>query len=973
MLSRVSKNTIILIGSNASSAALGFLIAIVIARAWGAPGLGEYSLVLAWTFALGIAAEFGLNTLVTREVAQTSARADDYLIDSTIAKIALALPLAGALMLAAPILARDADTIAALRLGAWLIPLNALYGSFTAIFRGLERMTPIFILNTAGLVAQLAGTVVIAANQQGVLAIIAWGIAVQAAQLAAAFFYLRRWGLLRGWIRFAHHMVYTDPERSEGGCARNDIPHPGFSAFLRVQKLFRPALPFALAGILSAIEMRLPLFLLGAFQGEVTTGIYSAAARLPEAARLIPNAFFGALFPALAALSGYTSSRNLSEKGGRAARPEPFLRQDKLRRRIPAPDAQHGWATTPSKTTSNILPPARRRIFVYALASALVLIALAQPLLAFFYGADFGEAYLPFILLAVALIPNLLNALTLVVLYARGEEHSANRMQFGALVVQFLFSLPLIYLGSAVGAAISVLFGDMLLFALLRGRASLDFRARIAKAFKYFLGSPRFIAAGIFVAALAFRLAAKSSFQFDGLYGQDAFAYLDYSRALGSALAQFQIPPPFFWPLGYPALVALASIFVSIETGAQMVSLIAGALTASLTFLLTQEILRDHPRVLAAGIIAGLMVASAGQFLISSISAMSDAAGLFWALMSAYAFARFARADSPRWIAVAGLALGCAIMTRWTFGLLAPVWIAALVAENKNWRKAITRIMRFILPLIAALASQIALMLIHAARGTSAYLGDIQTVSWNLTNAWSNEITNGDGHFIYALPVAAFYAQTLAHPSFIFPSLTPFILIGAWALRRARCFLILLGGWILAIWFFLAGIAWENPRFALAFLPPLAILAAIGVTRFVDRVPHARRWTYALVGASLALTFVIGFRGAQEFVAAQQLDRAIARWAIHKLPPHATVITFGITQTLKHFTAFDVIELYDETPESVCAIAETRDDVFVLVNPANLETQWRGFAPQINFDALRARGRFEPIAQSGAYTLFARP
>mgnify|MGYP001560296013 CR=1 FL=1 len=32
------------------------------------------------------------------------------------------------------------------------------------------------------------------------------------------------WGLLRGWIRFAHHMVYT--ERSREACARNDSVTP---------------------------------------------------------------------------------------------------------------------------------------------------------------------------------------------------------------------------------------------------------------------------------------------------------------------------------------------------------------------------------------------------------------------------------------------------------------------------------------------------------------------------------------------------------------------------------------------------------------------------------------------------------------------------------------------------------------------------------------------------------------------------
>ena len=59
---------------------------------------------------------------------------------------------------------------------------------------------------------------------------------------------------------------------------------------------------------------------------------------------------------------------------------------------------------------------------------------------------------------------------------------------------------------------------------------------------------------------------------FDGLYGQDPFAYLDYAAAFKAALAQGQWPPPFFWPIGYPMLIAVFSIFVPAAFAAQMVS-----------------------------------------------------------------------------------------------------------------------------------------------------------------------------------------------------------------------------------------------------------------------------------------------------------------------------------------------------------------------------------------------------------------
>ncbi|MBI3536931.1 MAG: hypothetical protein HY070_05165, partial [Chloroflexi bacterium] len=110
---------------------------------------------------------------------------------------------------------------------------------------------------------------------------------------------------------------------------------------------------------------------------------------------------------------------------------------------------------------------------------------------------------------------------------------------------------------------------------------------------------------------------------------------------------------------------------------------------------------------------------------------------------------------------------------------------------------------------------------------------------------------------------------------------------------------------------------------------------------------------------------------AEEFAANQKTDRAVAQWARESLPPQATVITFGITETLKHFTSFQVVELYNETSASLLARAESAEKFFVLVNVENLREQWQDRAPQINFDALSRARSLRRVAAFGAYTLFA--
>jgi len=116
--------------------------------------------------------------------------------------------------------------------------------------------------------------------------------------------------------------------------------------------------------------------------------------------------------------------------------------------------------------------------------------------------------------------------------------------------------------------------------------------------------------AGVAVAAA---LAARLAWPFDGLYGQDAFAYFRYARALWPWLLRGEPLPIYYWPAGYPLLVALVLPLLGGSSAAgQAISIASIAVAAGCTFLLSRELLPDAPGGRLAAWVAGLAVALCG-------------------------------------------------------------------------------------------------------------------------------------------------------------------------------------------------------------------------------------------------------------------------------------------------------------------------------------------------------------------------
>ncbi|GAB5490322.1 MAG: flippase [Phototrophicaceae bacterium] len=395
---RLSKNTLALLLSNGGSVILSFVLSILIGRLLGEEGLGVYASVLAWIFPLSLVTEFGLGTLITRDIAQNPQNAHAYLRASVSARLIIGGLLVLITWLTAPYLSQDDLVVQGLRLSSPMIIILPFYSSFTAIFRAREIMHPIAWLNLGMLIAQVTLTVIALYFEGDILVILAVNVITSAGQLIGA------WAVYRKWF-------YTPSKHA-----------------IAILPLLKASTPFAIAAILAAIQTRASIILLEQFTTTQAVGYYTAASRFVEAGRLIPHAFFDALFPLLA-----------------------------------------GLAKTPEK-----LKQLFRRvilglvIFGVLFASGITLIS--KNLILWTYGENFAPAIPILIILSWGLLPMLLKGGRTLYWYAQGQENYVNVVTAIVIIIQISVAFWLIPEYGAIGAGWVLIIAETSALILLFAR-----------------------------------------------------------------------------------------------------------------------------------------------------------------------------------------------------------------------------------------------------------------------------------------------------------------------------------------------------------------------------------------------------------------------------------------------------------------------------------------------------------------------
>jgi hypothetical protein len=484
---------------------------------------------------------------------------------------------------------------------------------------------------------------------------------------------------------------------------------------------------------------------------------------------------------------------------------------------------------------------------------------------------------------------------------------------------------------------------------------------------------------GLLLAIASGAIAASRSF--DGLYGQDAYAYFDYSTtSVRQSLLHLAPLEPFFWPPGYPLLVAITSLVVGpLPLTGQLVSLLMGALVPVLTVLLVRELWPDD---MAWALLAGALVAVCGQLWQSSVVVMADTTGLALGTLAALALVHYARTRHAGWLVAASAAIAYATLARWIYGLVAipfGLYALAVLFEGRRVRRAsvwhaLLAMSIAALILVPAVAQPL-VGLIRDPGQPAAFAGNFQVYSWSPLNALRHDFFTADGHLAYTQPNGLYYAMAPVNLAYFGPLLAVWILPGLWAARRWRVRnSVLIVGWAAIVFAFHAGAPWQNFRFTLAYLPPLAILAAAGVLLAWRWLATSRRPLRAIVGVCVVAGLVISAGAAvrlvERFIDTKDQELTLVRWVQSQTPSDAELFSFGPTLAFRHYSSMPTFDLFDVSASDVRTILADPAPHYVLVDTGSVESQWLNQAPSTNFHLLRDEVGLSELGTAEGYTLY---
>lgn len=473
--------------------------------------------------------------------------------------------------------------------------------------------------------------------------------------------------------------------------------------------------------------------------------------------------------------------------------------------------------------------------------------------------------------------------------------------------------------------------------------------------------------------------------RFDGLYGQDPYAYADYAALLRRAGLLHLLPlPPFYWPPGYPLAVALvSSLGLPVPLAGRIVSAVSGGLVPVFTYLLAKELepLTSSPDQLAGRLplvppIAALAVACQGQLWQSSAVVMADTLGLAAATAGVWGLARYGNRPSMAWLLLASAAMSLAILARWAYALVAiPCAIYAALALARIPRREAAH---DLLAAAAVGAAILAPMLVPALAGLghdprgAPFSADLQVYTWSPLNALRRTFVTADGLLSYRLPNGVYYAIAPARLAFFTPLLAPLALVGLWRAARkpAREVVALVAGWATVVYAFHAGAPWQNFRFTLAYLPPLAILLAMGAAALAGTLrPRGGVILGGVLAAGLLWMAASGALLVRGFIAQKDADLATVAWLDDRIPPAARVLSFGLTETLRHYSQHPVTDLSEVGPQDLAPLVTGRDTAYLVLDVQNVESQWNGRAPSLNYHWLLERHLLVRRGEHAPYNL----
>lgn len=275
----VAKNSLVPMGASLLIQVINFALALVVLRVLGPENNGHYAFAVTVWFFLSAITEFGLGILTTREVARDRSRANLFLTNSIVLRLALTVLsiglLSGVIAFYNATGDLNSETIwAMILLWVSLFP-NHVAGALSGMFFAYERFEYPTAIEIATALVSVALQIAALLAGYGIVGLAAVSIATNVFTLSVMFYLVRR-------LLFKPHLAF---DRS------------------LARWMFIESYPLMMNNLLANLFFKIDVFLLLPLTNATILGYYNAAYKFVNALNFIPSKFTLAIFPMLSRLS----------------------------------------------------------------------------------------------------------------------------------------------------------------------------------------------------------------------------------------------------------------------------------------------------------------------------------------------------------------------------------------------------------------------------------------------------------------------------------------------------------------------------------------------------------------------------------------------------------------------------------------------------------------------------------------------
>ena len=480
----------------------------------------------------------------------------------------------------------------------------------------------------------------------------------------------------------------------------------------------------------------------------------------------------------------------------------------------------------------------------------------------------------------------------------------------------------------------------------------------------------------LFVLAFVFRVLLLVIFKFDGLYGQDAYGYLEYSKKFYQSLSSFQIPPSFYWPIGFPLFISVFTVFTAgnVWLAGLLVSLNSGSLCAGFVFLITYElfsgIIEEQRKKIS--LYAGLITVFIPLLVKSSLVLMSDALALMFASWSMWQLVKYVNEFNLKHLIFAAVTLSIAVMTRYGYALLViPVLIYIIYISVKNKVKAGILIRDLVIGSVIGIIIFIPQLYYIFQYGIPGLQHGVGVGIWpggSFLNFFRKDFTTFDGTIHYRMWNALYNLSPAFHPFYL--SVFGFaFLAGAYLLlkRKKNKIIIFSLSWFLVYYLYFSGGSYQALRFLLSFMPAMVIVSAYGIAEIKLKDTYKNLFLYF----GLVVFAVFMFYHMSAFTEQKNKEFEVINWVNKNIPEGSEVISFDITLAINHYTNIKADEFFNNKTEEIKnKIDSSANDVYFILPVKAIKTQWNGLPLEKKYDFIIQNYPLQKMNTVNNFTIF---